>query len=69
MQSYRLGSKGEAIKKIQEKLKAFGICRGPFDAIFGGGTEGAVKLFQLREGLEVDGIVGPETRGKLRGEG
>jgi len=65
MATYRLGSKGEEIVKIQEKLKALGIYRGPVDGDFGGGTEAAVKIFQKREGLEEDGIVGPITWAKL----
>ena len=67
MALYRLGSKGEEVRKIQEKLQALGIYRGPLDGIFGGGTDGAVKLFQQREGLEVDGIVGPITWERLLG--
>jgi len=65
--TYKLGSKGDEVRRIQEKLKALGIYRGPLDGDFGGGTEAAVKLFQQREGLEVDGIVGPITWGKLVG--
>jgi hypothetical protein len=67
MTSYKLGSKGEEVRRIQEKLKALAIYRGPLDGDFGGGTEAAVKLFQEREGLDVDGIVGPVTWGKLLG--
>jgi hypothetical protein len=67
MATYKLGSKGEEVRKIQEKLQALGIYRGPLDGDFGGGTDGGVKLFQQREGLEVDGIVGPITWGKLLG--
>jgi len=67
MATYKLGSKGDEVRKIQEKLKALGIYRGPLDGDFGGGTEGAVKLFQQREGLEVDGIVGSITWEELVG--
>lgn len=65
MALYKLGSKGEEVRKIQEKLKALGIYRGPLDGEFGGGTDGAIRLFQQREGLEVDGIVGPVTWERL----
>lgn len=65
MASYKLGSKGEEVRKIQEKLKTLGIYRGPLDGDFGGGTDSAVRLFQQREGLEADGVVGPATWGKL----
>lgn len=67
MPTYKLGSKGEEVRRIQERLQALGIYRGPLDGDFGGGTEAAVKLFQQREGLDVDGIVGPITWGKLVG--
>jgi len=67
MSAYKLGSTGEEVRKIQEKLQSLGIYLGPLDGDFGGGTEGAVKLFQEREGLEVDGVVGSLTWGKLVG--
>lgn len=61
MATFRLGSKGEEVRRIQEKLKALGIYKGPVDGDFGGGTEGAVRRFQAAERLEVDGTVGPLT--------
>jgi hypothetical protein len=61
MPTYKLGSVGDEVRRIQEQLKALGIYLGPVDGDFGGGTEGAVRLFQQREGLEADGIVGPIT--------
>lgn len=39
---YRLGSKGEEVKRIQERLKTEGLYKGPIDGDFGGGTEAAV---------------------------
>lgn len=67
MPTYKLGSKGDEVRRFQEKLQELGIYRGPLDGDFGGGTEAAVMLFQQREGLDVDGIVGPITWGKLVG--
>jgi len=61
MALYRLGSKGEEVKRIQERLKSDGFYKGPIDGDFGGGTEAAVKAFQKKRGLTVDGIVGPIT--------
>ena len=58
---YKIGSKGEEVKKIQERLKALGCYRGPIDGDFGGGTEAAVKAFQKAQKITVDGIVGSET--------
>jgi hypothetical protein len=61
MALYKLGSRGEEVKRLQEKLKELGYYRGPIDGDFGGGTESAVKAFQKRKKLDIDGIVGPVT--------
>lgn len=61
MATYKTGSKGDEIRKIQEKLKSGGFYKGPVDGDFGGGTEAAVKTFQRSKGLGVDGVVGPLT--------
>lgn len=53
--------------QLQAKLNARGIDSGPQDGIFGPRTEQAVRQFQRANGLSVDGIVGPETRGALAG--
>lgn len=55
----KLGSKGEYVKKIQEKL---GLSA---DGSFGPGTEKAVKEWQSKNGLTADGIVGDGTWGKM----
>lgn len=49
------GSKGEAVKTLQEFLKI------TIDGDFGNNTEAAVKEFQSKNGLQVDGIVGQKT--------
>ncbi|MDF2256370.1 peptidoglycan-binding domain-containing protein [Streptantibioticus ferralitis] len=36
------------------------------DGIYGPNTKGAVLAFQRRNGLAVDGVVGPNTWRKLR---
>lgn len=58
----KVGSKGEDVKKLQEKL---GLNA---DGIFGVGTQGAVKKWQARNGLIADGIVGQNTWNKLFGQ-
>jgi putative chitinase len=55
----KVGSKGEDVKKLQEKL-GLGA-----DGIFGKGTEEAVKAFQTKRGLLPDGVVGEGTWSKL----
>jgi hypothetical protein len=61
MASFRLGSHGEEVRRIQERLAALGLYLGPIDGAFGGGTEQAVRRFQQAERLGVDGVVGEET--------
>ena len=60
---HKIGSKGDEIKKIQEKL---GLSA---DGVFGKNTEDAIKSFQTKNGLTPDGIVGPQTWEKIMGQG
>ena len=55
------GSKGQAVKDLQEALKTLGFAVGAIDGVFGAGTERAVKEFQASVGIDADGIVGPVT--------
>ena len=55
------GSRGETVKKIQQKLKRWGYYTGAIDGIFGANTRKAVVYFQRRNGLVADGIVGNKT--------
>jgi len=56
-----------SVRDIQEALVRAGFDPGPVDGIWGRRTVAAVKAFQEREGLEVDGIVGPVTAAHLQG--
>jgi putative chitinase len=56
------GSKGDDVKKLQEKLGVEAI------GTFGPKTEAAVKAWQKANGLKDDGIVGDGTWSKLFGE-
>ena len=49
------------IKLVQTKLKKWGYYSGAVDGIYGSKTKSAVLLFQKRNGLVVDGIVGNKT--------
>ncbi len=51
----------EAVRQIQQALKSQGLEPGQIDGIWGRNTIAAVKQFQKQQGLEVDGIVGPQT--------
>jgi Putative peptidoglycan binding domain/CHAP domain len=57
---------GPDVAQIQEKLTALGYAPGPIDAAYGPTTASAVRAFQRDNKLEVDGVVGPETRKALR---
>lgn len=57
----KYGSRGEEVKKIQQKLKNYGLYGGNIDGIFGKQTQNAVRTFQKNNGLAVDGIAGPRT--------
>jgi putative chitinase len=57
----KVGSKGEDVKKLQEKLGTTA------DGDFGPGTEKLVKEWQSKNGLTADGIVGDGTWTKMFG--
>lgn len=58
--------KGGNIVALQRALAASGIDPGPIDGEYGPLTNAAVISFQVREGLEVDGVVGPRTAAALK---
>lgn len=55
------GTSGQHVRDLQWRLQAWGYYHGPIDGYFGAETSAAVRLFQQRNGLPVDGIVGPAT--------
>lgn len=57
----KYGSRGDEVKQIQTKLKRWGYYYGSVDGIYGSQTMSAVKWFQSKNGLTVDGIAGPKT--------
>ena len=57
----KYGSRGTEVRKIQEKLKRWGYYSGSVDGIYGSQTVSAVKSFQKKNGLTVDGIAGTQT--------
>jgi len=59
------GSRGDAVRKLQELLHKKGFDCGAVDGIFGSKTYAAVMAFQKANGLSADGIAGPLTWGKL----
>lgn len=61
------GDKGDQVKALQRMLHCMGYSLGsnPIDGSFGAKTETAVKKFQQKKGLTVDGSVGEKTWTKL----
>src|SRR5215207_5966742 len=55
----------DAVRILQRRLRRLGDEPGPVDGLYGPLTEGAVKRFQQRHGLAVDGIVGRQTKRSL----
>ncbi|WP_405963580.1 peptidoglycan-binding protein [Streptomyces sp. NBC_00723] len=61
------GAVGPEVAEAQCLLRRAGISPGGIDGMFGPLTQRAVKAFQTRAGLAVDGAVGPDTWKALRG--
>lgn len=58
------GSTGSAVNKLQSVLNQHGYSLA-VDGIFGVKTQAAVRDYQKKYGLKLDGIAGPETWGSL----
>lgn len=61
----KVGSEGESVRQVQELLRARGH-EIEADGKFGPDTERAVRAFQGSQRIGVDGVVGPETMGRLQ---
>lgn len=61
----KFGDKGSDVRALQVKLNLFLNSHIEVDGDFGKGTKTALMEFQKRNGLDVDGIAGPNTRAKL----
>lgn len=61
------GLSGEDVRRLQEKLISLGYSLGSYgaDGKFGNDTYTAVTMFQRDNSLQVDGRVGPASRGKI----
>ncbi len=60
-----VGSRGSNVTKVQKRLIQYGYLDGEADGRYGEDTRAAVRLFQRRNGLTVDGRVGPDTAAAL----
>ncbi len=60
-----VGSRGSNVTKVQKRLIQYGYLDGTADGRYGEDTREAVRLFQRRNGLTVDGKVGASTAAAL----
>ncbi|WP_080875131.1 NlpC/P60 family protein [Oceanobacillus timonensis] len=63
------GDSGEEVENVQSNLQNQGYASSNVDGIFGDLTEQDVRDFQADQGLQEDGIVGPDTSSALGGSG
>ena len=63
----RRGSRGNGVRWVQWWLRLWGADVA-VDGSFGPATDSAVRAFQKRTGLAVDGIAGANTRNALKGD-
>ena len=61
----RPGDESNEVKSVQNRLAELGYYAGSIDGVYGSGTTEAVRFFQARNSLTVDGKVGPKTADKL----
>ncbi len=65
IRNLRVGSRGEDVKELQNRLTLDGVYSGPITGYFGILTKGAVISYQNKYGINPVGIVGPITRNHL----
>src|SRR3989344_319170 len=63
--SLSIGSSGNDVTELQNRLTSEEVYNGPITGYFGSLTMAGVKAFQSKYGIEQVGIVGPITRAKL----
>ncbi|MFD1707117.1 spore cortex-lytic enzyme [Siminovitchia sediminis] len=59
------GAVGDDVIELQARLQYLGYYQGRIDGVFGWGTYWALRNFQEKFGLEVDGLAGADTKEKL----
>jgi N-acetylmuramoyl-L-alanine amidase len=62
----KTGSEGGDVWDLQYRLQTLGLYTLPLDGKFGYATEQAVRQYQRKYGLTVDGAVGPRTWASLK---
>lgn len=59
--AYSIGSRGDVVTQVQNRLKDWGYYFGNVDGIYGYMTYSAVKKYQQYNGLTADGVAGNNT--------
>ncbi|MGX1981887.1 N-acetylmuramoyl-L-alanine amidase [Thermolongibacillus altinsuensis] len=59
------GASGDDVIELQSRLQYLGFYKGKIDGVFGWSTYWAVRNFQYKFGLPIDGLVGQTTKQKL----
>jgi N-acetylmuramoyl-L-alanine amidase len=59
------GATGEDVIELQSRLQYIGFYKGKIDGVFGWNTYWALRNFQEKFGMKVDGIAGQKTKEKL----
>ena len=59
------GSRGDTVRRVQERLSQYGYYSGTVDGVFGQKTYDAIIWFQKNNGLRQDGVVGNATAAAL----
>ena len=67
MKNLEKGMSGENVRALQILLNGYGYNSGTADGIFGAKTDAAVRAYQKAKGIQVDGIAGKNTMGRLLG--
>ena len=65
---YATPTGSQPVRDVQRLLRRLGDAPGPVDGLYGPLTTGAVQRFQEAHALAVDGVVGPQTMGRLVAE-
>lgn len=61
----RVGDSGQAVSELQSRLQGLGFYQGELTGLYDPETEAAVIAFQQSQGLDVDGIAGPQVNSAL----
>jgi len=59
------GAVGDDVIELQARLQYLGFYNGRIDGVFGWGTYWALRNFQYKNGLPVDGLAGQRTKARL----